>query len=327
MIVLTDPPEDAGEDIRFANQEEFAMPIPRSDDGPALDVGPIHTLVDLPCETGEGPLWHPDERALFWLDIPTGRLFRYDPVTGDNETVYQHDGEIGGMTIQQDGALLLFCTAGRIIQWRSGAVTTVIDDIPAERETRFNDVIADPTGRVYCGTMPKPDGMAALYRLDTDGSISLVYDDIAQSNGMGFTADRRTMFLTDTKFRAIYRMDYDEATGELSDRRAIIRTPPDNGAPDGMAVDAEDTIWSARWGGHGLFRYSIEGELLGQLRMPVKNVSSITFGGDDYDVAYVTTATGDERRGREIGELAGSLFAVDLGVRGKTPFRSSIDVR
>lgn len=302
------------------------MATPRSDDAPALDVGPIQTLVDLPCETGEGPLWHPDERALFWLDIPPGRVYRFDPVTGDNILVYEHDGEIGGMTIQQGGGLLLFCTAGRIIQWESGVVTTVIDEIPAERETRFNDVIADPAGRVYCGTMPKPDGMAALYRLDTDGSIRLIYDDIAQSNGMGFTADEQSMFLTDTRFRAIYRMDYDRESGELSNRRAIIRTPQDNGAPDGMAVDASDTIWSARWGGHGLYRYSPEGELVGQVRFPVRNVSSIAFGGEDYAMAYVTTATGGAERGEEIGDLAGSLFAVDLGVRGKPPYRSRIAV-
>lgn len=302
------------------------MPTPRSDDAPALDVGPIRTLVDLPCETGEGPLWHPDERALFWLDIPPGRVYRYDPVTGENALVYEHDGPVGGMTIQEDGGFLLFGAAGRIVQWLAGEIKTVVDEIPAERETRFNDVIADPAGRVYCGTMPKPDGMAALYRLDTDGSIHLVYDDIAQSNGMGFTADERSMFLTDTRFRAIYRMDYDKATGELDNRRAIIRTPQDNGAPDGMAVDADDTIWSARWGGHGLFRYALDGELLGQVRFPVSNVSSIAFGGDDYATAFVTTATGGAKRGPEVGELAGSLFAVDLGVRGKPPFRSRIRV-
>lgn len=302
------------------------MPTPRSDVTPDIEVGEIRVLVDLPCQTGEGPLWHPDERALFWLDIPSGRLFRYDPVTGVNDIVFEYDGEIGGMTLQENGALLLFCTAGRVLHWLSGAVTTVVDGIPAERDSRFNDVIADPVGRVYCGTMPKPGGMAALYRLDPDGSITLIYDDIAQANGMGFTARGTEMFLTDTKFRAIYRMDYDEATGELANRQAIIRTPEDNGAPDGMAVDTEDMIWSARYGGSALFRYSAAGELVGRVQMPVKNVTSLTFGGDGYDTAYVTTATGATGRGREVGALAGSLFGIDLGVRGKQAYRSRIRV-
>jgi D-xylonolactonase len=300
------------------------MPTTRSDDAPILDVGEPVLLVDLPCETGEGPLWHEDEQVLYWLDIPPGRLYRFDPATGANELAYQHDRAVGGITIQHDGSLLLYGGAGQVVRWRDGAITTIVDEIPDERDTRFNDVIADPAGRVYCGTMPGADNRAALYRLDTDGSVSRIYDDIGQANGMGFTADLRTMFLTDTKFRAIYRMDHDRATGALANRAAIVRTPRDNGAPDGMAIDAEDTIWSARWGGWALFRYNAAGELRAKVPMPVKNVSSITFGGPDHRTAFITTATGGEPRGHEFGELAGSLFSLNLGTRGKPPFRSRI---
>lgn len=301
------------------------MATNRSDDAPILDVGESNLLVDEPCETGEGPLWHEDEGALYWLDIPTGRLFRYDPSSESNEIVYQHDGQIGGFTIQEDGSLLLFCDAGTILHWRDGDLTTVIDEIPRERDTRFNDVIADPAGRVVCGTMPGDDHHAALYRLDTDGSLTLVFDDIGLSNGMGFRRDASTMFHTDTDFRAIYRLDYEQGSGELKNRTPIVRTPEDNGAPDGMSVDVTDTIWSARYGGHGIFRYTDRGELTGMVRMPVKMVTSITFGGEAYRTAFVTTAGGYDR-GEENGELAGSLFSIDLGVQGKPPFRSRIRV-
>jgi D-xylonolactonase len=302
------------------------MTTPRSDDAPTLDVGEPRLLVDLPCETGEGPLWHDGERVLCWLDIPPGRVYRFDPATGANELAYEHGSAIGGMTIQEDGSLLLFGERGQVTHWRDGATRTIVDEIPAERDTRFNDVIADPAGRVYCGTMPGEDSRAALYRLDLDGTMTKLYDDIGQSNGMGFTRDRRSMFLTDTKFRAIYQLAWDETSGELRDRVAIIRTPQDNGAPDGMTVDAEDTIWSARWGGWGLFRYDTTGTLLSTVKMPVKNVSSVTFGGPEYGTAFITTATGGEARSEDIGTLAGSLFSLDLGVQGKPPFRSRIDV-
>lgn len=302
------------------------MITPRSDDAPIIETGEPTLLVDLPCETGEGPLWHEDEQALYWLDIPPGRIYRYDPASGTNELAYEHGSAIGGITIQEDGSLLLFGNAGQVLHWRDGTVTIVVDEIPEVRDSRFNDVIADPAGRVYCGTMPGNDNRAALYRLDTDGSISLVYDDLAQSNGMGFTADRRSMFLTDTRFRAIYRMDYEESSGNVSNREAIIRTPQDNGAPDGMSVDVADTIWSARWGGNGLFRYDAGGKLLGKVPMPVRNVSSITFGGPGYRTAFVTSATGGAPRGEEIGELAGSLFSLDPGTQGRPPYRSRIHV-
>jgi D-xylonolactonase len=302
------------------------MPSSRSDDAPIIEAGRPALLVDLPCETGEGPLWHEDEQALYWLDIPPGRLYRFDPATGANELAYEHGAAIGGYTIQEDGSLLLFCARGEIVRWRDGDLTTVIEEIPAVRESRFNDVIADPEGRVYCGTMPGDTHHAQLFRLDPDGTLTTMFDDIGLSNGMGFTSDKGAMVHTDTNFRAIYRLDYDAHTGALANRRVIVRTPEDAGGPDGMTIDAEDTIWSARWGGWGLFRYSSAGELLGKVPMPVRKVSSITFGGADYRTAFITTATGGESRGEAIGALAGWLFSIDLGVQGRPPFRSRIHV-
>ena len=109
-------------------------------------------IADTRCVTGEGPLWHPSERRVYWVDIPTGRMFRYDPATAQHEQCYQ--GEVvGGFTIQADGALLLFMARGAVKIWREGTLTEVVQEIPEERDTRFNDVIADPAGRVFCGTM------------------------------------------------------------------------------------------------------------------------------------------------------------------------------
>src|SRR5438094_350720 len=109
-------------------------------------------IADEACVIGEGPLWHPDERRLYWTDIGLGRMFRYDPATNAHEQVYEGEA-VGGFTVQADGALLLFMARGAIKTWHDGRVSTVVEDIPDERTTRFNDVIADPAGRVYCGTM------------------------------------------------------------------------------------------------------------------------------------------------------------------------------
>ena len=104
---------------------------------------------------------------------------------------------------------------GAVKIWRDGELATVIDEIPDERETRFNDVIADPEGRVFCGTMPTPERPGRLYRLDTDGTLHLILDEVGISNGMGFTADQRTMYFTDTPTLNIYRFDYDRLTGDI----------------------------------------------------------------------------------------------------------------
>ena len=299
------------------------MSHPMPDDVPVIDTAAPELVVDEPSGTGEGPLWNEDERALYWVDIPTGRLFRYSPATDTNELAYQHDSMIGGYTFQADGAILLFGMRGQILRWNAGAVETVVSDIERERDGRFNDVIADPEGRVFCGTMPTDDHLARLYRLDLDGSLTEVFDDIGLSNGLGFSPDNRVMYHTDSNNRRISRLDYDAASGELTKRATLIETPDDGSVPDGMAVDAEGTIWSARWDGHALYRYGADGQSLGKVPFPVRKVSSVTFAGDDYTTAYVTTAGGGNRGDAE-GATAGSLYRVNLGVRGRPPFRSRI---
>jgi sugar lactone lactonase YvrE len=290
---------------------------------PTLDTGAPELLVDLPSETGEGPLWHEENCCLYWADIPVGKLFRYDPETGANETVYQHDGAIGGYTFQQDGSLILFCEGGAVLRLIGGDTEPVIPEIEALRESRFNDVIADPEGRIFCGSMPLGERPAHLYRLDPDGSLTLVFNDLTLSNGMGFSPDLKTMYLTDSNSRQIFRMDYDWSTGEVGNRQVLIAVPDEGTVPDGMAVDREGNIWSARWDGSGLYKYSPEGELLGKVQFPVRKVSSVTFGGPHYDVAYVTTAGGKQRSAEE-GMQAGGLFKIGLKTTGRPPFRSRI---
>jgi len=281
-------------------------------------------VADTRCETGEGPLWHPDERVVYFVDIPRGRLYAYDPETDDHDLVYETD-VIGGYTIERDGALLLFEDGGTVERWTPGSaeasdVTDVSEQFPAAGETRFNDVIADPEGRVFAGTMPTGDRLGALYRLDPDGTIERVVEDIDISNGMGFAPGLETFYYTESEAKTIYRYDYDRATGAIADRESWVTV--DEGIPDGMTVDEAGHVWSARWNGSALYRYAPDGEQVGAVGFPVRKVSSVTFGGPDYDDAYVTTAGGEDRDTE--GDSAGALFRVDVGVRGVAEFRSAV---
>jgi sugar lactone lactonase YvrE len=268
-------------------------------------------IADYACVVGEAPLWHPFEKRLYWTDIDTGRLFRYDPATGQHENFYKGD-PVGGFTIQADGALLLFGSRGSVRIWREGALETIIEEVPEERESRFNDVIADPAGRVFCGTMPTTERYGNLYRLGRDGTLSKLLEGIGCSNGMGFTPDCKQM----------YFFDYDEATGNLANQRLFIRTPENEGFPDGMTVDVEGYVWSAKWDGHCLVRYSPDGEEERRIFFPVPKVSSLTFGGDDLTEIYVTSAGGDKKHTE--GAAAGALFRINVGIRGKPEFFSRI---
>ena len=288
-----------------------------------VDLMQTSILVDRQCENAEGPLWHPAEQRLYWSDILAGHLFRYDPATRVCEQIYAGES-VGGFTIQTDGSLLLFKARGAIERWQNGKITALIPELAGERETRFNDVIADPVGRVFCGTMPTRDRLGRLYRLDPDGFLTKLLDGLDVSNGMGFTPDHKQFYLTESSRKKIYLFDYDQSSGTLSNQRIHISTPELEGVPDGMTVDAEGYLWSARWDGGHLFRYAPDGNEVLRIPFPAKKVTSVTFGGADYTEMYVTTAGGNNRS--EEGSGAGAVFHLNLGIQGVPEFFSHIAV-
>ena len=278
-------------------------------------------MADYRCETGEGPLWHPMERQVYWSDIPRGRIFRLNPFSRRHEQIYE--GRIvGGYTIQSDGSLLLFMDRGSVAVWRDGKLEYLVNEMEDETDNRFNDVAADPAGRVFCGTMPTDTRSATLYRMDTEGSITTVLEGVGLSNGIGFSPDQKQMYYTDSLARKIYIFDYDIDSGDITNQRVFVETPDDGSIPDGMTVDAEGYVWGARWDGSSLYRYNPDGEQVVQIQFPAKKVSSVIFGGVDLTDMYVTTAGGGNKA--EEGPGAGGLFRLNVGIQGKPEFLSRV---
>jgi len=289
----------------------------------------LHVASNPHCRIGENPLWHPTHRKLYWCDIPFGRLYAFDPETRATELLRDgaDDGTlIGGFTIQHDGALLLFMRNGRIDRWTAASSQTLIAPRPDHAGMRFNDVIADPAGRVFCGTMPFAEPLDGtrpgnLYRLDHDATLTPVLTNVLCSNGLAFTRDARHLFHTDSLRRTITRFDYDLATGTLSRPVPFITTHEQDGLPDGLTIDAEDHLWSAHWGGHCIIRYTPDGREQSRIALPTSRVSSLTFGGDDLCTLFITTAT-EEPPATHV--LDGALFMTHLSTQGAPEFPSRI---
>jgi len=279
-------------------------------------------VANLACEIGEGPVWHPDRERLFWVDIPNGILYSYDPSADAYETVL-NDTIVSGATIQSDGSLLLFGTGGVVYRW-DGAEPTPIVTLDSATDTRFNDVIADPKGRVFCGTMPTDDRLGALYRLDRDGTFTQVVDEVNIPNGMAFSSDRETFYFTVSDENAIYEYDYNIETGTITNCSKFVDTSDETGVPDGLTIDEGGDLWSARWGGSAIIRYSPAGVERERVEIPVEKVSCAAFGGPSSKNLYITTAGGNEHMGRD--ELAGSLFRYVPNCAGATKFYSEVFV-
>jgi sugar lactone lactonase YvrE len=206
---------------------------------------------------------------------------------------------------------------GLILRDPAGEMTLIGDPDASENdEVRFNDGKTDPTGRFWAGKMG--GGFSnSLYRLDPDRSIHRMESGIGVSNGLGWSPDLKTFYYTDSPAGTIYAYDYDPVSGAIDRRRNFAVVPEGGGSPDGLAVDAEGCIWSARWGGWKVVRYAPDGQVMAEIAMPVELPTSCAFGGPNLDDLYITSAyvaVPADRRSAQ--PLAGDLFRIRPGVHG-----------
>ena len=281
----------------------------------------LEAVANYHCKVGENPLWDDREGRLYWVDIESGRLFRLDHDSGEHECFHRSAEPIGGFTFQADGSLLLF-EVDQIAQLtKSGQRRVVARGIDGQMQ-RFNDVIADPEGRVFAGTIGKSDEAGGLYRVDHDGTVSLLWKGTGCANGMGFTPDLQCFYWTCSTTRRIYIADYQRDTGTLVNRREFYRAAIDEGIPDGMTVDRLGHVWTARWGGAALLRLAPDARLVERVELPVPCVSAVAFGGPELDTLYVTTAGGQV----DDDGLPGTLYRFRVSDPGSLEFRSRIQL-
>ena len=159
--------------------------------------------------------------------------------------------------------------------------------------------------------------IAALYRLDPDRTMHRVVDGLIVSNGLGWTADGRTMFHSDSKGQVIWAYDYDPDTGTPSNRREVARPTEEIGRPDGAAIDVEGYYWSAGISAGVLNRWSPDGRLDRSIPLPCSNPTAPAFGGPDLKTIFVTSLRHDLPPDVLAAKpLSGGIFAIEVDVPG-----------
>jgi sugar lactone lactonase YvrE len=283
-------------------------------------------LLDTKSDLGEGAIWHPKEKKLYWVDINQGLLHRYDPATRTNETI-----ELG----QKVGTVVPANCGNAIVALHDGIYRYCFTDKKLEllqpnpenstTKNRFNDGKCDPTGRFWVGTIGA-NNSAALYRLDADNSIHIMKRDVGTSNGIVWSLDKKTMYYIDTNTGKVAAYDYDNTTGDIANPRDAIVIPKGMGGPDGSTIDSEGMIWIAHWGGSCVARWNPgTGELLCKVEVAAQQVTSCAFGGENLDTLFITTAR-EGLNEKDLLEypLSGGIFVVKPGVKG-TPAELKIE--
>ncbi len=240
------------------------------------------------CSHGEDPVWDEFGERLFWVDLTGGKLHALDPASGSVET-WVFPEPVCAVAPFVDGRLLV-AFAKRIarVDWPSGAVTATICEVePQKPGNRCNYGKLDPAGRFWIGTMSADGsvpGAGALYRLDGERLVP-VLEGLTIANGMGWTADARTMFFIDSPTREVWAFDFDPADSTITNRRTVVRVPEELGFPDGMCVAPDDTIWVAHWGAGCVCRWDPR---TGVLLDRIPHTSSCCMGADG--MIYITTS-------------------------------------
>ncbi|WUR14988.1 SMP-30/gluconolactonase/LRE family protein [[Empedobacter] haloabium] len=273
----------------------------------------------LGAELGEGPLWHAAQQRLFFVNLVGNALHALD-ADGLRHT-WQLPTYVCWLLPRKDGdGFMAGLRDGIVRLWLEPAVRIEYLHRPFDLAgLRLNDAKVDAAGRIWAGSMnaadvKRPDGK--LYRLDPDGSLHTVLTEYHICNGPTFSLDGKTMFHNDSLLDRTYAYEV-RADGSLGAARVWRQFGPGEGSPDGMTVDSEGCVWIAQWGGGRVCRYSLAGELLTTIPMPVAQPSSVAFGGPDLKTLYITSAwQGYDDARKAADPLAGALFSVQLDVPG-----------
>ncbi|MFS0699688.1 SMP-30/gluconolactonase/LRE family protein [Cellulomonas sp. 179-A 4D5 NHS] len=259
---------------------------------------------------GEGPVWSAAWGGLRWVDMLAGDVLT---LRDDGSVDRLHVGTVAAFVRPRTrGGYVVGLERGIGLADGPDELPTPLEPLWTDPGVRMNEGGCDPAGNLYAGSMAydKTEGAATLYRIAPDGTARTVLPRVTVSNGLDFSPDGMRAYYDDT---ATGRTDvFDVVDGELTGRRPF--HAPDDGHPDGLAVDSAGNVWVALNGAGRVRCVSPTGEVLTEVRLPVRLTTACTLGGPDLRDLYVTTSREDLD---DPEPEAGALFRVRVDVPGR----------
>ena len=260
---------------------------------------------------GEGPFWHDDR--LYWVDILQSALRSCDREGGDSKTI-DFPSHVGAVA-PWGGKLIAGTSQGLGILAPDGSFQLLPQSPPLPPKVRFNDGKLDPAGRFWCGTMEysAAPNAGALYRVERNGTVSQVLDNITIANGLAWDVATRRFYYIDTVLQRVDVFDYDISSGAIANRRVAFELATEYGLPDGMCLDRAGRLWIAFWRGSQVIAFDAKsGAPRCCVKVPTRLTSSCCLHPDGRKL-FITTARTEHTAAQLRDEpLAGSVFCADI---------------
>ena len=261
----------------------------------------------------EGPRWH--DGRLWFSDFYTHRVLAVTP-EGKAETVLEVAQRPSGLGWLPDGSLLVVSMLDRrLLRARDGRAAPHAD-LAAVATGPCNDMVVDARGRAYVGNFGfdrhrgEPPRAATLARVDPDGTVTPVADDLEFPNGSVITPDGRTLIVGETFGRRYTAFDI-RPDGTLENRR--LWAPLGDLGPDGCTLDAEGAIWVANAYGTDVARVREGGEITDRVDVG-QGTYACALGGDDGCTLFILSADSANEP-----EVAGKATGVIRTMRVSVP--------
>ncbi|MHB1921247.1 MAG: SMP-30/gluconolactonase/LRE family protein [Chitinophagaceae bacterium] len=289
----------------------------------------LKVVLDHKCLLGEGPIWDVKRKVICWVDILNGEIHEYEPQQKKHIIIPVHQ-MIGSLAVCTNGNFITALHHGfAFIDRISRKIKIIAAPELHLPNNRFNDGKCDPAGGFWAGTMSisEEPNAGSVYVIEKDLSVTKKMESVSISNGMAWSVDHQKFYYIDTPTFEVVAFDYDKNTMQIFNKKTVIKILKEDGYPDGMTIDHEGMLWIAHWDGWQITRWDPNnGEKLGCIELPVARVTSCTFGGENLEDLYITSArVGLSKDELEKQPLAGSLFiARNCGFQGMPAFEFEV---
>ena len=275
-------------------------------------------LWKIKCKLGEGTLWVKDQNSIFFVDIKKKRIFSLNIKT-KKKKIFKVNKEIGFIAHFKKQIFILGLQGEiRIQNLKTKKILKSINIEPKIKLNRINDGKTDPKGNLWFGTMDNLERKiekGSLYKLDKNLNLKKIDKNYRITNGPAFI-DQFNFYHTDSGKKIIYKIKINKKN-EIIKKNIFKKFTFNEGSPDGMTLDKNKNLWVAHYNGACVSVFDSKGKLIHRIQLPAKNITNCTFGGQNNNELFITSAT----KGMNKAELrkfrySGFLFSVKTNTRG-----------